>query len=170
MLGSEDWRIVQCALLGDSDALSSLFDQHAGKLYRTALLLFRNKEDAQDALQDGLLSAYMNLRSFEGRAQFATWLTRVVMNAALMNRRRLRTRPFLALDEFTADVAPRASLGAGPSPDPEELFARSETRNAVMDAIKPIAACSSFGFPSPSYSGAFHAGSCRSGGRQRERY
>ena len=138
MLGSEDWRIVQRALVGDSDALSSLFDQHAGKLYRAALLLLRNKDDALDALQDGLLSAYMNLRSFEGRAQFATWLTRVVMNAALMNCRRLRTRPFLALDEFTADVAPRASIGTGPSPDPEELFARSETRSAVLDAINKL--------------------------------
>jgi RNA polymerase sigma-70 factor, ECF subfamily len=80
----------------------------------------------------------MNLRSFEGRAQFATWLTRIVVNAALMNRRRLRTRFFLPLDEFTADVAPRASLGTGPSPDPEELFARSETRNAVLDAINQL--------------------------------
>ena len=138
MLGSEDWRIVQRALVGDSDAISSLFDQHAGKLYRTALLLLRNKEDAEDALQDGLLSGYMNLRSFEGRSQFATWLTRVVRNAALMNRRRLRIRPFLALDEFTADVAPRASIGTGPNPDPEELFARSETQNAVLGAINQL--------------------------------
>jgi len=138
MLGSEDWRIVQRALIGDPDALSSLFDQDAGKLYRTALLVLRNKEDAQDALQDGLLSAYMNLRSFEGRSQFATWLTRVVRNAALMNRRRLRARPFLPLDDFTADVVPRASIGTGPSPDPEELFARSETRSAVLDAINQL--------------------------------
>jgi RNA polymerase sigma-70 factor (ECF subfamily) len=138
MLGSEDWRIVQRALVGDSDALSSLFDQDAGKLYRAALLLLRNKEDAQDALQDGLLSAYINLRSFEGRSQFVTWLTRVVANAALMNRRRLRARPFLPLDEFTADVVPRASIGTGASPDPEELFARSETRTAVLDAIKQL--------------------------------
>jgi RNA polymerase sigma-70 factor (ECF subfamily) len=138
MLGSGDWRIVQRALAGDSETLSSLFDQDAGKLYRTAFLLLRNKEDAQDALQDGLLNAYVNLRSFEGRSPFSTWLMRVVVNAALMNRRRLRTRSFLPLDEFTADVAPRVSLGTGRSPDPEELFARSETRNAVLDAINQL--------------------------------
>ena len=138
MLGSEDWRIVQRALAGDSETLSSLFEQDAGKLYRTALLLLRNKEDAQDALQDGLLNAYVNLRSFEGRSQLSTWLRRVVMNAALMNRRRLGTCSFQPLDEFTAGVAPRASIGTGPSPDPEELFARAETRSAVLDAINQL--------------------------------
>jgi RNA polymerase sigma-70 factor (ECF subfamily) len=138
MLGSEDWRIVQRALAGDSETLSSLFEQDTGKLYRTALLLLRNKENAQDALQDGLLNAYVNLRSFEGRSQLSTWLRRVVMNAALMNRRRLGTCSFQPLDEFTADVAPRASIGTGPSPDPEELFARSETRSAVLDAINQL--------------------------------
>ncbi len=111
ILSREDSHIVRRALVGDSNALSTLFTRYGKRLYRTSFSLLRNKEDAEDALQDGLLSAYMNLRSFEGRSQFATWLTRVVTNAALMKRRRLRTRPSLSLDEFDAtDVAPRLSI------------------------------------------------------------
>ena len=138
ILSREDSHIVRRALVGDSNALSTLFTRYGERLYRTSFSLLRNKEDAEDALQDGLLSAYMNLRSFEGRSQFATWLKRVVINAALMKRRRLRTRPSLSLDEFDAtDVAPRLSIGTN-RPDPEELVARFETRNAVLDAINQL--------------------------------
>ncbi|MGC1945818.1 MAG: sigma-70 family RNA polymerase sigma factor [Candidatus Acidiferrales bacterium] len=138
VLPSEDWRIVQRALRGDSDALSSLFGRDAGRLYRSAHSLLRNTEDAEDALQDGLLNAYINLGSFEGRSKFTTWLTRIVMNAALMNRRRLRARPSVPLDELPAEVIPLASPVTGPSPNPVELFARSETRNTVLDAINQL--------------------------------
>src|SRR6266403_3912455 len=85
----EEWEVVQRALRGDPDALTALFAHNSARVYRTAFSLLRNKEDAEDALQDGLLSAYTNLRSFEGRSRFSSWLTRVVINAALMNRRRL---------------------------------------------------------------------------------
>jgi RNA polymerase sigma-70 factor, ECF subfamily len=138
ILSHEDSHIVRRALIGDSNALSTLFTRYGERLYRTSFSVLRNKEDAEDALQDGLLSAYMSLRPFEGRSQFATWLTRVVINAALMKRRRLRTRLPLSLDEFdTTDVAPRLSIGTN-RPDPEELLARSETRNAVLDAINQL--------------------------------
>src|SRR6267378_4001593 len=73
----EERETVQHALVGDSNALTTLFARDRAKLYRTAFSLLRNKEDAEDALQDGLLSAYVNLRSFEGRSRFSTWLVRV---------------------------------------------------------------------------------------------
>ena len=110
ILSHEDPHIVRRALIGDSNALSTLFTRYGERLYRTSFTVLRNKEDAEDALQDGLLSAYMNLRSFEGRSQFATWLTHVVMNAALMKRRRLRTRLYLSLDEFDATRLQRDHL------------------------------------------------------------
>jgi len=46
-----------------------------------------NSEDAEDALQDGLLAAFRNLSRFAGRSRFSTWLTRIVVNAALMRLR-----------------------------------------------------------------------------------
>jgi RNA polymerase sigma factor (sigma-70 family) len=59
-------------------------------LFRIALRRLRNVEDAEDAVQDALLSAYKHIGSFEGRAQLSTWLTRIVINVAGM---KLRSRP-----------------------------------------------------------------------------
>ena len=96
----EEWEIVQRALAGEPGALATLFARHRVKLYQAAFSLLRNKEDA---LQDGLLSAYVNLWAFEGRSQFSTWLTRIVLNAALMNRRKLHAHPLISLDEPVFD-------------------------------------------------------------------
>ena len=68
-------------------------------MFETALRVLGNAEDAEDALQDGLLSAYRNLKRFEGRSQFSTWLTRIVINAALMKRRSAKARPAVSLDD-----------------------------------------------------------------------
>ncbi len=95
----DDDQLISRGLRGDPDALETLFARHNRALYQTALRVLGNPEDAQDALQEGLLAAYRNLRRFEGRSQFSTWLTRIVINAALMRRRSQRARPAVSLDE-----------------------------------------------------------------------
>jgi len=135
----DEWHAVERALAGDNAALSSLFNKHRLRLYRAAFLLLRNKEDAEDALQDALLSAYANLHSFEGRARFSTWLTRIVCNAALMNRRRLRLHRSLSLDEILLnDAQTREAIAVDDRPDPEKVFAQLEARNAVEDKMKHL--------------------------------
>lgn len=67
-----EWAIVQKAIAGDTEAQERLFARHRPRLYRTAVALLRNKEDAEDAVQDGLCKAYTNLRSFQGRSSFST--------------------------------------------------------------------------------------------------
>ena len=63
-----------------------------GRLQRTALAILRNKEDAEDAVQDALCRAYIRLQSFQGKSSLSTWLTRIVINSALMIRRRRNGR------------------------------------------------------------------------------
>jgi RNA polymerase sigma-70 factor (ECF subfamily) len=88
-----------------------------------------NPEDAEDALQDGLLSAFRNLRRFEGRSQFSTWLTRIVINAALMRLRSKRAHPATSIDaEANADEPLPAEKIADSSPSPEEIYASKEVR------------------------------------------
>jgi RNA polymerase sigma-70 factor (ECF subfamily) len=65
-----------------------------------AFSVLGNKEDAEDALQDGLLGAYLNLRSFKGRSRFSTWISSIVINAARMKRRKLRSLPQTSLDDI----------------------------------------------------------------------
>jgi RNA polymerase sigma-70 factor (ECF subfamily) len=138
----EEWEIVQRALAGESGALATLFARHRVKLYRAAFSLLRNKEDAEDALQDGLLSAYVNLRAFEGRSQFSTWLTRIVLNAALMNRRKLHAHPLISLDEPVFDEGQRWTERAEDGrPDPEQVYALAETMAVVkreMSQLSPV--------------------------------
>src|SRR6202051_1467147 len=94
---------IERGLTGAARALDALFARNTRALYQTALRVLGNPEDAEEALQEGLLSAYRNLPRFERRSQFSTWLTRMVINAALMRRRSKRARPAVSLDDFCSE-------------------------------------------------------------------
>jgi RNA polymerase sigma-70 factor (ECF subfamily) len=98
-----DEHFVRMAIEGDHAALESVFTQYRDRLYQTALRLCGNPEDAEDALQDGLLSAFRNLRHFQGRSQFSTWLTRIVINATLMRIRQRGNRVMISLNREASD-------------------------------------------------------------------
>src|ERR1700757_803213 len=98
--GSEsDEKLVVAAKRGERVAFDELFKRHAQNVYRTTYRITRNREDAEDAVQDCFLNAFVHLKSFDGRAQFATWLTRIAMNAALMRLRKNRTAREVPLDQ-----------------------------------------------------------------------
>ena len=135
----EEWHIVRRAVAGDSDALTTLFARDRVRLYRTAFSLLRNKEDAEDALQDGFTAAYMNLKSFQGRARFSTWLTRIVLNAALMSLRKLHTHTQVSFDEIALSDKHRwvAAVVDG-RPDPEQTYAQTENKNTVEQRMNQL--------------------------------
>jgi RNA polymerase sigma factor (sigma-70 family) len=99
-VASEEWAFIQQAMDGDSGGAEQMFGCHSAMLHRIAFRILRNKEDAEDAVQDGLCRAYAKLQSFQGRASFSTWLTRIVINSALMMRRKRNGRPESLLDEI----------------------------------------------------------------------
>ena len=103
-------QLIRAGQKGDSQAVEALFRRYHRPLFQTALRVLGNAEDAEDALQDGLLSAYRNLNRFEGRSQFSTWLTRIVINAALMRRRSAKARPAVSLDEPPRASGPKACV------------------------------------------------------------
>ncbi len=84
-----------------AEAFAGLVARYQSRLYRVALRQLGNVEDAQDALQDALLLAYRHLAQFQGRADIATWLTRIVINAARGQQRRQRVRPTVSLEAMT---------------------------------------------------------------------
>jgi len=130
--------LIQRALDGNSEAQDELFTRHRTRLYRLALRLLRRKEEAEDAVQDGLLLAYKNLSSFQGRSLFSTWLTRIVVNAALVRMRRKRARP----EFFLQEISPEERFPAGHvvdwRPDPEQECAYLETRNLLNGALEEL--------------------------------
>jgi len=134
--------LIRKGLRGDEDALETLFTRHKRTLFQTALRLLGNAEDAEDALQDGLLSAYRNLKRFEGRSQFSTWLTRIVINAALMRRRSKKVRTAMSLDEPPReDELPASERFADDGPTPEQTYQRTELRRLIgenLDELSPL--------------------------------
>jgi RNA polymerase sigma-70 factor (ECF subfamily) len=72
-----DDELVARARARDLGAFELLVDRHEDRLYRVAMRLLRNENDAREVLQDALVSAWQNLDGFAGRAQFGSWIYRV---------------------------------------------------------------------------------------------
>src|SRR5580704_3275298 len=90
--------LVAAARSGSSAAFAELREIYARRVYRKLLIMTKNREDAEDALQDTFLRAYMALHTFEERSSFYTWVTRIAINSALMILRRRRLRPEVSFD------------------------------------------------------------------------
>ncbi len=113
-----DAQLIRSALRGEPDALETLFARHNRALYQTALRVLGNPEDAEDALQEGLLSAYRNLRRFEGRSQF---------------------RPVLSLEEGSGeDELPLAERFADAGPNPEQVYERKELHEMLEENLADL--------------------------------
>jgi len=135
---SED-KLIRASQRGDVQALNTLFRRHHKSLFHSALGVIGNHEDAEDALQDGLLSAFRGLKSFEGRSQFSTWLTRIVINAALMRRRSMAARPVTALVELqkTDEILATGRM-VSKGLTPEQLLARMEKLQVFKTHIEEL--------------------------------
>jgi RNA polymerase sigma-70 factor (ECF subfamily) len=90
--------LVAAARSGSSAAFAELREIYARRVYWKLLNMTKNREDAEDALQDTFLRAYMALHTFEERSSFYTWITRIAINSALMFLRRRRTRAEVSFD------------------------------------------------------------------------
>ena len=69
---------------GDREAFASLVDETSGHIYRVALQILGNEQDAEDVLQETYIKAFRALPDFEGRSRLTTWLYRIAVNEALM--------------------------------------------------------------------------------------
>jgi RNA polymerase sigma-70 factor (ECF subfamily) len=106
------------------------------RLRRMAMRWLRNPEDAEDAVQDALLSAFRNIARFEGRAQMSTWLMAIVTNALRMRLRRRPRHQILSLNEDPTDNQwTPADLLVDPRPTPEQSFEQNELREIVTRLI-----------------------------------
>ena len=95
---------------------------------RIAYAILRNREDAEDAVQDAALSACLHSRSFEGRSALTTWFTRIVLNAALMIRRKRKSSRIDPFPESRSkDEIPWTEGIPALQPNPEIVYAKEET-------------------------------------------
>jgi RNA polymerase sigma-70 factor (ECF subfamily) len=135
----DDPTLLDAHVAGDPDAFSILFRRHRDRLWGVALRTMGNPEDAADALQDGMISAFRRADSFRGEAQVTTWLHRVVVNACLDRLRAQKIRAASALPDDLDEYAGRGSLStADHGLPPEEAALADERRRAVLAVLATL--------------------------------
>jgi RNA polymerase sigma-70 factor, ECF subfamily len=124
---------------GSHAAFAELQNVHARRLYHRILSITKNREDAEDALQDTFLRAYVSLHSFEGRSKLSTWLTRIAINSALMMLRRRRIRPETS---FECQCGSEEDISPFDVPDkgacPEQLCDQRQRLRTMLCAIHQL--------------------------------
>jgi RNA polymerase sigma-70 factor (ECF subfamily) len=137
----DDLALLEAHIAGDPAAFGELFARHRNRLWAVALRTTGNPEDAADALQDALISAFKRAESFRGDSAVTTWLHRIVVNACLDRLRRAKVR---LADPLPDDLEERASLnavaGAGPTDDPEAHALAGDRRERVLAALGELRA------------------------------
>ncbi len=129
-------QLIAAAKAGRRAPFGELCERHFKRLFRVIHRIIRNREDGEDAVQECFLNAFVHLKDFDGRSQFATWLTRIAINAALMKlrkNRRAREVPIREPNPSSESVAQREFRYA--APDPEEMYRLRERREILNTAI-----------------------------------
>ncbi len=139
-----DEDLVEKAKAGDFSAFETLVMRHQERVYRLALRMMGTESDAQEVVQDALLSAWRNLAKFEGKAQFGSWLYRIAANAALMMLRSRRRHPQVSMEDVVIEGAEEGGVnGFGASGDdwskrPDDQLQSTELRNAIQTAVDDL--------------------------------
>lgn len=134
-----DERLVAAAKIGHKGAFDDLYQRHAEKMLRIAYRITRNRQDAEDAVQECFLNAFLHLKNFDGRSRFSTWLTRIAMNAALMKLRKNHASREVPIDESVETSELRAEQQLSDfSPNPEECCTKRERKAILRDAITKL--------------------------------
>ena len=134
--------VVARAQRGDQDTLNLLFESCRRRLFASAMRILPRPQDAEDAVQEAMMKAYEHLDEFRGHADFMTWATRIVINAALAQIRRVRSRPLVSWDQTQAesDETVWSEFIKDPRPDPEEIYQQVEHRRLLREALHRLPA------------------------------
>ena len=136
-----DSMLVAATKNGESRAYEVLVHRHETRVFAAAFRITRNREDAQDVVQQSFWKAFVHLDSFQGKSSFSTWLTRIVMNEALMLLRKSRTRREVSLEDMKPEretMVPTPIVDTGESP--ARLYERHEQQRILSLAMDHLSA------------------------------
>lgn len=137
----EETALVALLRAGDPDAYERVLREYGGRLLQTARRLIGNEEDARDAFQDALLSAFKAVDSFHGGSSLYTWLYRITVNASLMRlrgRSRKRELPLDSLLPSFREDGHQSSPCRGWAESADLACEREETRSFIRAAIDSL--------------------------------
>lgn len=138
-----DEALIASALAGNCNAFGELVRRHSGRVYGVSFKMLKNREDAEDNLQNVFCKAYYRIRQFEGKAKFSTWLVRIAINEALMMLRKRRPGDVAACAKgngATDDHERKEELWDLHA-DPERHYLTKELAAKVLDALTPTLRC-----------------------------
>ena len=99
MIAQDEKRLIDSAKSGNKIAFGKLIRQYEKTVYSFAFKICRDKEKAEEAMQETFINAYRGLKSFSGNSKFSTWLYRIVTNNCLMMHRKKSHEPVVSLED-----------------------------------------------------------------------
>jgi RNA polymerase sigma-70 factor (ECF subfamily) len=131
--------IVLAAQAGSPAAFAELYSTYSRRLFQTILSITRNPHDAEEALQETFLRAYLAIKTFEGKSQIYTWLTRIAVNSALMVLRKQRVRSEVLFDPQPDDRCEGTTFEVkDAAPNPEELCVLHQCQLKTLRAFRRL--------------------------------
>ena len=127
--------LVQLAQAGQEWAFVELCTRNSKRVFNTIYGVTKNREDAEDALQDSMMRAFLHLKQFDGRSSFATWFTRIGINSALMILRKRRIRLETSIDATVEGETWQTWQIPDHSADPERYYDGHERSLHLKKAI-----------------------------------
>jgi RNA polymerase sigma-70 factor (ECF subfamily) len=129
-----DVAAVEQVRAGNTQAFRVLVDRHSRAIFRLTYRMTGNQQDAEDTVQETFLRAYRQLRHFDGRAAFSTWIYRIAANCAIDNLRSRKKREA----DGGADISAILDRQATHEPSPERLTASSEIAQMLGPAMDEL--------------------------------
>lgn len=133
--------VLAQARIGDTSAFNDLIRRYEGKIFRLALHITQNREDAEDVLQETFLKAYEHLDQFQGNSKFYTWLVRIAVHQALMKLRKRKSDRTVSIDDEidTGEDTVAREIAAWDE-NPEQRYSRQELNELLDGAVQSLAA------------------------------
>jgi RNA polymerase sigma-70 factor (ECF subfamily) len=136
MDATEAAAVLARARQGDGDAFRALVEQHSRSVFRLAFRMTGNEQDAEDVVQESFLRAYRQLGRFESRANFGTWLYRIVSNCCVDLMRSKQARHDQVRGDSLDDGA--MELPAADVPGPDRMAQSAEIESRVQRALREL--------------------------------
>ena len=135
-----DIELVAAAQAGSSTAFEQLHALYSRQLFNTIYRITKNREDAEDALQNTLLKTYLAIHTFEGRSSVYSWLTRIAINSALMilRKRRSLSKVVTYLSFEDEDSTIRVFEVRDSRPDPEQILDQRQRCQRLLQAVRSL--------------------------------
>jgi RNA polymerase sigma-70 factor, ECF subfamily len=134
----EDLELVKKAKQGDQVSMGILVNRYSKRVYNLALRIVRNKEEAEDVLQDTFLTVVAKLDTFDGRSSFFTWLYRIATNSALMLLRKKKIRRANFMDNDFDPEHSEIHNTIDWSQDPAVDVTNKEIHEKISEALETI--------------------------------